>query len=141
MLERAIIIATEAHTNQVDKAGAPYILHPLRVMMAMAPDDDHRVAAVLHDVVEDCPSWSLERLRGEGISGTALDAIDAVTRRGGETYDAFISRAAKNGIGRLVKIADLRDNADLNRILNPTEEDWKRQLKYGKALSYLYSLG
>ena len=141
MLERAISIAAEAHVNQVDRAGAPYILHPLRVMLAMAPDDDYRVAAVLHDVVEDCPSWPLDRLRAEGISETALEAIDAVTRRGGESYDAFIARAAKNGIGRIVKIADLRDNTDMNRIPNPTDSDWKRQLKYGKALSYLYSLG
>ncbi len=121
-LEQAIALAAEAHSGQVDKAGQPYILHPLRVMMAMAPDEDFRIAAVLHDVVEDCPSWSLERLRAEGISGTALDAIDAVTRRGGESYDAFIKRSARNGIGRLVKIADLRDNTDMSGLMYQTHQ-------------------
>lgn len=57
-LERAIAIAAEAHAGQADKGGAPYILHPLRVMLAMSGDDE-RIAAVLHDVCEDCPAWSL----------------------------------------------------------------------------------
>jgi len=139
-LERAIAFAAQAHEGQLDKAGAPYILHPLRVMLAMAPDADHRIAAVLHDVIEDT-GWTIFALEAEGFSGTALEAIDAVTRRDGETYMAFIERAAKNGIGRLVKIADLKDNSDMSRILNPTDDDWKRQLRYGKALTYLYSLG
>jgi (p)ppGpp synthase/HD superfamily hydrolase len=141
MLERAIAIAAEAHAGQVDRGGQPYILHPLRVMLKMAPDDDHRAAAVLHDVVEDCPDWTIDRLRSEGISETALEAIDAVTKMPWESYDDFIERAARNGIGRLVKIADLRDNSDINRIPNLTDADWKRQFKYGKALSYLMSLG
>ena len=140
-LERAISIAAEAHAGQTDKAGAPYILHPLRVMLAMGPDDDQRIAAVLHDVVEDCHEWSLDRLRSQGISETALEAIDAVTRRAGETYDAFIERSARNGIGRLVKLADLRDNSNMNRIPNPTDEDWKRVLRYTKAITKLMAVG
>lgn len=140
-LEHAIAIAAEAHAGQVDKAGESYILHPLRVMLAMGPNDDQRIAAVLHDVVEDCPGWTIDRLRGEGFSETALEAIDAVTRRTDETYDAFIERSSKNAIGRLVKIADLRDNSNMNRIPWPTEADWRRQLRYGKALTKLLAVG
>ena len=67
-LERAIAIATEAHTGQTDKARAPYILHPLRVMRAR-DSDDARIVAVLHDVVEDCPGWTFERLEAHGSLG------------------------------------------------------------------------
>jgi (p)ppGpp synthase/HD superfamily hydrolase len=63
-LERAIGIAAEAHARQVDKAGAPYVLHPLRMMLQMSSIDE-RIVAVLHDVCEDCPGWTLDRLRGD----------------------------------------------------------------------------
>jgi (p)ppGpp synthase/HD superfamily hydrolase len=53
-LERAIAIAAEAHAGQVDKAGAPYVLHPLRMMLTLSSNAE-RIVAVLHDVVEDCP--------------------------------------------------------------------------------------
>ncbi|MGZ7078608.1 MAG: GTP pyrophosphokinase, partial [Thermoanaerobaculia bacterium] len=60
-LERAIAIAAEKHAGQTDKAGAPYILHPLRVMLRVSTNDE-RITAVLHDVVEDC-GVTLEDLR------------------------------------------------------------------------------
>jgi (p)ppGpp synthase/HD superfamily hydrolase len=66
-LERAIAIAAEAHAGQVDKAGAPYVLHPLRMMLRMSSIDE-RIVAVLHDVCEDCPGWTFDRLRREGFS-------------------------------------------------------------------------
>src|SRR6202034_2035323 len=82
-LERAIAIAVEGHSGQVDKAGEPYILHPLRVMLNCATAEE-RIVGVLHDVVEDCPGWTFERLREEGFSDTVLTALDAVTHREGE---------------------------------------------------------
>src|SRR5687767_7834956 len=72
-LERAIAIAAEAHAGQVDKAGAAYILHPLRVMLRMRTASE-RIAAVLHDVVEDTP-WTLEALAGEGFAPEVLAAV------------------------------------------------------------------
>src|SRR4051812_31424399 len=116
-LERAIAIAAEAHAGQVDKAGAPYILHPLRVMLSVETTDE-RIVAVLHDVVEDCPGWTAERLRDEGFSTAVLRGVDAVTKRDGESYESFVVRAAADPLGRAVKIADLRDNMDLRRIAN-----------------------
>ena len=111
-LERAIVIAAEAHAGMTDKAGAPYILHPLRMMMDLTSAED-RIVAVLHDVCEDCPGWTFERLRGEGFSEEILAALDSVTKREGEPYEEFALRAAANPIGRRVKLADLRDNSDL----------------------------
>lgn len=130
-LERAIAIAAEAHAGQIDKAGEPYILHPIRVMLDLEGETD-RIVGVLHDVVEDTP-WTLEGLRKEGFSETALAAIDAVTNRAGESYDAFVRRAAANEIGRRVKLADLTDNMDLTRIKTPRPKDFERIERYKKA--------
>lgn len=131
-LERAIAIAAMAHAGQIDKAGAPYILHPLRVMMAVSSIEE-KMAAVLHDVVEDT-DWTLERLAAEAFSPAVLSAVDALTRREGEDYEEYVRRAARDPVGRRVKIADLEDNADLSRIERPSERDFARIEKYLRAL-------
>jgi len=135
-LERAIAIAAEAHAGQVDKAGAPYVLHPLRMMLAVVTVEE-RIVAVLHDVCEDCPGWDFDRLRREGFSATVLAALDTVTKREGESYEDFVRRAGSNPIGRAVKLADLRDNSDLSRIAEPTACDMERIEKYRQAIAAL----
>jgi len=130
-LEKAILIAAQAHLGQRDKAGAPYILHPLRMMMRME-SESAMIAAVLHDVVEDS-DWTLEQLRGEGFSEEVLQAVDCLTSRGGETYDEFIARAQANPIARQVKIADLEDNMNVKRIGEITPKDLERIEKYHRA--------
>jgi (p)ppGpp synthase/HD superfamily hydrolase len=134
-LERAIAIAAMAHEGQVDKTGAPYVLHPLRMMLTVRTPEA-RMAAVLHDVVEDTPV-TLEELKGEGFPEAVLEAVAALTKREGEDYEAFIRRVAPNPIAREVKLADLRDNSDLSRIANPTEKDRARIEKYRRAITYL----
>src|SRR5215510_3146899 len=114
-LERAIEIATEAHRGQVDKAKEPYILHSRRVMDQVESIDE-KIVGILHDVVEKNPQWSLSRLEGEGFKSTIIEALDAMTRRGGESYQDFVSRAAANPISRAVKMADLRDNIEMARL-------------------------
>jgi (p)ppGpp synthase/HD superfamily hydrolase len=138
-LERAIAIAAQAHAGQVDKAGAPYVLHPLRMMLQLASNDE-RIVAVLHDVCEDCPGWSFERLRDEGFAPQVIAALDAVTRRDDETYEDFVRRAAADPIGRSVKLVDLRDNSDLSRIAAPTERDFERLEKYRRAIMIIERL-
>jgi (p)ppGpp synthase/HD superfamily hydrolase len=134
-LERAIAIAAGAHEGQLDKGGAPYILHPLRVMLKVGTLEE-RIVAVLHDVVEDC-DISLEELAEEGFSETVLAAIESVTRVPGEAYEDFIARAAQNPIGRVVKLADLEENSDLSRIVQPGWEDLERIEKYRRAIGVL----
>jgi (p)ppGpp synthase/HD superfamily hydrolase len=138
-LERAIAIASQAHEGQVDKAGAPYILHPLRMMLSV-DTPEARMAAVLHDVVEDTPI-TLDQLRGEGFPETVIEAVEALTKRPEEEndYDAFIRRVAPNPLARTVKLADLRDNCDMSRIAQPTEKDRRRIEKYKRAIQYLES--
>lgn len=134
-LDEAIILATQAHADQVDKGGAPYILHPLRVMMAMTTEQE-RIVAVLHDVVEDS-DYALSDLAAE-FGWDVYDAVDALTRRDGETYEAFIKRCAQNPIARRVKLADLADNMDLSRLgREPTPDDQRRFDRYNNARVHL----
>ena len=130
-LEEAIRIALEAHRGQRDRAGAPYVLHPLR-MMLRGRTDAERMAAVLHDVVEDS-AWTLDDLRARGFPGEVVDAVDALTRRPDEPWDAFVERAAANPIARRVKLADLEDNLDLRRRPEVSARDLERLNRYLRA--------
>jgi (p)ppGpp synthase/HD superfamily hydrolase len=140
-LEKAIAIAVKAHAGQTDKAGAPYVLHPLRLMLQME-NETEMMAAVLHDVVEDGAGWTFERLAEEGIPATVIDAVDHLTKRPEDEkdYNGFIRRAATNAVARRVKLADLEDNMDLGRIANPTAKDFARLAKYRAAYATLASL-
>ena len=135
-LERAIAIAAQAHAGKTDKGGAPYIFHPLRMMLSMQSEAE-RITAVLHDVVEDCEGWTFERIRQEGFSEQIIEALISVTNVASESYEDFVRRAAANPIGRRVKLADLHDNCDLSRISHPTTKDHARIEKYRRAISYL----
>jgi len=139
-LERAVAIAATAHQGQRDKADAPYILHPLRVMLRVTTEAE-RITAVLHDVIEDCDGWSFERLLDEGFSADIIEALRSVTKRDGEAYEDFVRRACENPIGRRVKLSDLHDNCDLSRIGNPTAQDHERIARYRRAITYIESLG
>ena len=134
-LERAIALAAIAHEGQIDKASAPYILHVLRVMLRLTTPEE-RMAAALHDVVEDC-GWTLDRLRAEGFSEEVIAGIDAVTRRDSESYEEFVLRAKAHPIGRRVKMADLEDNSDVTRLSEITERDQARLDKYRRAIDML----
>ena len=141
-LQRAIEIAVEAHRTQFDKAGAPYILHPLRVMFSVETEEE-RIVAVLHDVVEDGPGWTFERLEDEGFAASVIDALRLVTKRtedqGGddESYLRFVRRTLPNAVARRVKIADIRDNLDATRFKELTERDRLRMNRYLAALREL----
>ena len=150
-LERAIAIAAEAHAGQLDKAGAPYILHPLRVMLSLTTNEE-RIVGVLHDVVEDCDGWTFTRLSAEGFSTEIIEGLRSVTKHHpiknplltinatntvGEPYEDFVCRAAANRIGARVKRADLIDNMDWSRIAEPTVNDLSRMIRYKKALAFL----
>ena len=128
---RAIRIAVEAHRGQKDRAGAPYILHPLRMMFRLQTDAE-RMAAVLHDVVEDT-DWTLDQLRAEGFPEEVVAAVDHLTRRDGESYEEFVIRAAAHPVARRVKIADLEDNMDVRRMGTVTEQDGDRLTRYHRA--------
>ena len=149
-LENAIKIAVEAHTGQVDKGGSPYILHPLRVMLSLDKEEE-RIVGVLHDVVEDCAGWSWERLEAEGFSKEIIQALKSVSKTPAEEaeyqslpedqrldhYLRFIERAKANEISRQVKAADIKDNLDISRIDDITQEDIHRLNRYKAALKLI----
>ncbi|MBN1517092.1 HD domain-containing protein [Candidatus Sumerlaeota bacterium] len=134
-LDKAIQIAAKAHEGQMDRQGQPYILHPLRVMLHMQTNEG-RIAAVLHDVVEDSTT-TLDDLRQAGFTEFVVQAVDAVSRRDGEDYMDFVKRSAQNPLGKQIKLADLHDNMDLRRICTKTEKDQQRLERYHQAWLYL----
>ncbi|EKT4465548.1 GTP pyrophosphokinase [Pseudomonas juntendi] len=137
-LERAIAMATKAHEGQFDKGGAAYILHPLRVM-ARVTTPEQRIVAVLHDVLEDTP-LTLSDLAREGFPLKILAAVLALSRRDGESYEAFVMRLGVDPLARQVKLADLADNSDLSRIPCPGPADLARLSRYQQASAYLQTL-
>ena len=137
-LERAIAIAAEAHAGQADKAGAPYILHPIRVMRRMDTTQE-RIVAVLHDMLEDSPAWSAERLRKKGVGPPVIAALEALTRRAGEPYMDCVRRTAAHPLARSVKLADLEDNLDSTRLSEVTAQDQSRMERYRRAQALLRS--
>lgn len=138
LLYKAIKIADKAHRGQTDKYDAPYIAHPMRVMN-MAKTLDEKIVAILHDVVEDCPDYSIDFLRKEGFSDEVLFAIQCLTKTDpNETYEDSISRIERSPLAISVKIYDLIDNMDLKRVNKPlVDKDLKRFNKYLKAYHYL----
>jgi|SRR5262252_9769733 (p)ppGpp synthase/HD superfamily hydrolase len=138
LLEKALEIAVKAHRGQKDRYGAPYILHPLRVMNRVETLRE-KMVAILHDVVEDT-KWTFADLQREGFPKEVIAAVDCLTKRDKEPYDSLISRAASNPVARKVKLADLQDNMDASRLNNFTAEDAKRFTKYISAWQRLASV-
>lgn len=132
MLDQAILIAARAHLGQTDRMGAPYILHPLRMMFRFKSETE-MIVAVLHDVIEDNPDWDFDRLRQEGFSEEIIQAVDHLTRQEQETYEEFVVRSSENPLARRVKLADLEDNMDLKRLNRLTEQDQARLARYHRA--------
>lgn len=134
-LEKAIELAAKAHAGQVDRGGHPYILHPLRVMMDVE-GEYVRMAAVLHDVIEDSV-YTVGDLIRLGFPQIVIDAVIALTRPPGMSRLDAAKKAAAHPIARIVKIADLKDNMDLSRIINPTARDHARVREYEEAMAVL----
>ncbi|MGE0228313.1 MAG: HD domain-containing protein [Dehalococcoidia bacterium] len=130
-LDTALAIAVEAHRGQVDKAGQPYILHPLRVMARVSTPEE-RLVAVLHDVVEDSPT-TFDDLRAAGFDEAVVRAVDFLTRREDETYEAFIERVDGDALARRVKLADLEDNMTLTRLRELDDRAVERLGRYMRA--------
>jgi (p)ppGpp synthase/HD superfamily hydrolase len=131
-LQRAIEIAVEAHKNQLQKNGLPYVLHPFQLMLSVQ-SNTAKIVAVLHDVVEDS-DWTLENLKQEGFSQEVLAAIECLTHRQDESYTDYIDRIAANKLATVVKLADLKDNMNITRIADELlEKDFQRLKQYHQA--------
>jgi hypothetical protein len=135
-VDDAVRIARSAHDGQRDKSGQPYIGHPLRVM-ARVDGAHERMAAVLHDVVEDT-AVTLADLRAAGCPEPVLVAVDALSKRPGEPQPDYLTRVAANPIALRVKHADIADNSSPARLdlLDPATRQ-RLRAKYAEALRIL----
>jgi (p)ppGpp synthase/HD superfamily hydrolase len=131
LIDTALQITTAAHAGQTDKAGRPYILHPLRVMAAMDSDEE-RAVALLHDVIED-GDVDVAGLIAVGIPKHIANAVDCLSKREGEDYPAFIARVLENPLAARVKRADVADNIDVLRLQALSDKDLARVAKYHRA--------
>jgi GTP diphosphokinase / guanosine-3',5'-bis(diphosphate) 3'-diphosphatase len=134
---RAIALACAIHERQVDLAGQPAILHAVRVMLAMATEDE-RIAAVLHDTIEDAEDPMRVRATIEaGFSPAVAEAMRCLTRhkKGGETYEDYLARCRANPIARRVKLADLRDN-----LSRPASLPDSKRRRYLRGLAILLDM-
>ena len=137
-LEDAIALAVETHRGQKDKAGEPYILHPLRVMLRLVWDapEAAKIAGVLHDVVEDGDGQvTVAELRRLGYAQEVVEAVELLSRRPSDTYEQFIERLLPNRIARMVKRADLEDNMDVRRMPVVGERELERLARYRSGCS------
>ncbi|EFW89623.1 hypothetical protein HMPREF0819_0231 [Streptococcus equinus ATCC 9812] len=128
-------ITKRAHKGQVDKAGAPYILHP-ETVASFVTKDDEKIVAYLHDVIEDTPC-QLRDLENAGFSSEIIKAVDLLTRKTGQSYKQYLKLVKTNELARVVKLADLKHNSDLSRLTHVTENDIKRLKKYQDAIVFL----
>ena len=134
-LEHALVIAALAHAGQRDKAGQPYILHPLRMMLKLETEQE-RMVALLHDVLEDT-AVGLEELEEAGFSAEVLQAVQTLTRRPDESRMEAAQRAAQDPLTLSVKLADNADNLDPKRIAEPQQEDLERMKEYRRIRRFL----
>lgn len=130
-IEDAIILAVDAHKGTQQLNGSPYILHPITLMVRFHTEAEQMVA-VLHDVIEDT-DVTLDDLRSAGYPAEVIAALNLVTRRDDETYEAFIERIKPNPLARRVKIADLEHNMDVRRLPTVRPKDQERLERYRQA--------
>jgi GTP diphosphokinase / guanosine-3',5'-bis(diphosphate) 3'-diphosphatase len=132
MLDKMLVIATNAHAGQFDRGGNPYILHPLRVMSYLNTDDEELMCIALgHDVIEDT-KVTYRDLRDAGICERVIAGIRALTKLPGQTYDEYKEGVFANVDAMRVKMADLRHNTDIRRLKGISEKDIERMAKYQK---------
>ena len=135
--QKALRLCFEAHRDQTDKGGMPYVFHPFHLAEQMT-DEKTTVAALLHDVVEDT-DYTLADLEAMGFDGEVLAALRLLTHAEGEPYMDYVARLKANPIARAVKLADLAHNSDLSRLAPEQIDEWalQRQEKYQQAIALL----
>ena len=137
-LDDALALAVDKFRGITDKAGQPYILHLLRVMLRQSDLRASQVG-VLHDLVEDT-DVTLDDLRSRGFAAEVVDAVDAMTHRDDEAYHEYVIRLSRCPLARPVKLADLEDNYSLPRVAyrpDHQSEDAVRVQRYILSYNFL----
>lgn len=135
MTKKALALCFEAHKDQKDKSGLPYIFHPFHLAEPME-DEDTTIVALLHDVIEDT-EYTIEDLKKAGFSQNIISAIALMTHDPQVPYMEYVRAIKSNPIARAVKLADLRHNSDMTRLDIITQRDEERAQKYLDAIVIL----
>ena len=135
MTKKAMKIAFQAHKEQTDKSGMPYIYHPIHLAEQMT-DENSTCVALLHDVVEDT-DLTLSDLEQLGFNESILEALKLMTHIEGVPYMDYVAEIKLNPIAKAVKLADLNHNSDLSRLDKVDEKALKRVEKYSMAIKLL----
>lgn len=135
MTKKALKLCFEAHKEQIDKSGMPYVFHPFHLAEQMT-DENTTIVALLHDVIEDT-EYTLDDLKNMGFSDDVLAAIALMTHADDVPYMDYVKAIKSNEIAKAVKLADLRHNSDMSRLDNITPYDEQRAEKYRKAIELL----
>ena len=135
MTKIALKLCFEAHKDQIDKSGMPYVFHPFHLAEQMA-DENTTIVALLHDVIEDT-EYTLDDLRKFGFAEDVLSAISLMTHADDVTYMEYVAKIKTNPIAKAVKLADLKHNSDLSRLDRITQKDEERAKKYKQAIELL----
>lgn len=133
--KKALKLCFDAHKEQTDKSGMPYVFHPFHLAEQMETEDA-TVVALLHDVVEDTDN-TLDDLRELGFGETVLEALKLLTHDDGVDYMEYVQAIKGNPIAKEVKLADLRHNSDISRLDTVDEKALERREKYLQALTLL----
>lgn len=137
LTKKALKLCFEAHKDQTDKTGLPYVFHPFHLAEQMN-DEYTTICALLHDVVEDT-DYTIDDLKNMGFPIEVLEALKLLTHDPSVPYMDYVVALSDNEIAKSVKLADLRHNSDLTRLDVVDEWAIKRNEKYKKALEYLLS--
>ena len=135
LTKKALKLCFEAHKDQTDKTGLPYVFHPFRLAEQMT-DEYTTVTALLHDVVEDT-DYTLNDLKEMGYPDEVIQALSLLTHDDGSEYMDYVKRLKNNPIARAVKLADLKHNSDLSRYDTIDNQAIKRTAKYQQAIEIL----
>lgn len=135
MTKKAMKLCFEAHKNQVDKSGMPYVFHLFHLAEQMA-DEDTTVVALLHDIIEDT-DYTLNDLKNMGFSNTVCEALSYLTHDDSVPYMEYVRKIKQCRLAATVKIADLKHNNDLTRLDCVKEKDLLRVEKYKEAIKIL----
>ena len=135
LTKQAIRLCFDAHKDQVDKSGMPYVLHPFHLAEQMV-DEITTVVALLHDVVEDT-DYTLEDIRALGFPEEVVAALTLLTHDPAVPYMEYVARLGRDPVARAVKLADLGHNSDITRLDRVTQKDLDRVEKYREAMGIL----
>lgn len=137
-LGRVIALAATSHQDAKDKGGNAYILHSIRIMMRLrTTDEELMMIAIMHDVLEDDKSITVEKLKELGFTERVIAALIVLTHIKGESYEDYIRKISTNDDAIIVKLQDLQDNSDVSRLKGLTQNDFERMIKYQKSYKYL----